>query len=114
MQRGVLRRVLGSGARAWVLVAVAVPSAHALTPNLRIESNLAGAWLGDSMANAGDVNGDGIDDLIVGATYWDETNTGSDFGAAFVFLGGGDGLATGDLSQADTHIVSEQVGARLG
>jgi hypothetical protein len=100
--------------RACLLVAAAVPAAHALTPNLRIESNLLGALLGDSMANAGDVNGDGIDDLIVGALDWNESDVGLEYGAVFLFLGGGEALATGDLSQADTRIVSEQSGARLG
>jgi len=114
MQRGILGRLLASGARAFVLVAVAAPAAHALTPNLRIESNLLGALLGDSMANAGDVNGDGIDDLIVGALDWNESDVGLEYGAVFLFLGGGEALATGDLSQADTRIVSEQSGARLG
>src|SRR5262249_30513223 len=47
--------------------------------------------LGASIANAGDVNGDGYDDLIVGAPGYTPVKSGAD-GAAFVFQGGLTGL----------------------
>ena len=40
---------------------------------------------GDAVASAGDVNGDGIDDLIIGARYADPAGSGS--GAAYVLFG---------------------------
>ena len=46
----------------------------------------AGARFGNSSASAGDVDGNGFDDFIVGAPY-DDTN-GTDTGSAFIFLGG--------------------------
>ncbi|HYV47520.1 MAG TPA: FG-GAP-like repeat-containing protein [Myxococcaceae bacterium] len=47
---------------------------------------------GSSVANAGDVNGDGYDDLAVGA--WDATvGTSTNAGKAYVFLGGPGGVA---------------------
>jgi FG-GAP repeat protein len=46
----------------------------------------ANDWFGNSVAAAGDVNGDGYADVIVGAPYNDRG--GSAAGAAYIFLGG--------------------------
>jgi len=60
-------------------------------PNWRDEGNQANANFGASVASAGDVNGDGFSDVIVGAPTFD--NGQSDEGAAFVYYGnGGSGL----------------------
>jgi len=48
-----------------------------------------GAWFGISVSTAGDVNGDGWDDIIVGASRYDDRY--EDEGAAFVFYGPLDG-----------------------
>ncbi len=55
------------------------------------EGNLANADFGNSVGPAGDVNGDGYSDIIVGAWRW--TNGSTEEGAAFVYLGGPDGIA---------------------
>lgn len=55
------------------------------------ESNQAGAHYGNSVASAGDVNGDGYSDLLVGADEFD--NPLINEGAAFLYLGGAGGLA---------------------
>ncbi len=49
-----------------------------------------GARAGESVAPAGDVNGDGYHDVIVGAPRFDD-GTDVDAGAAYLFLGGPDG-----------------------
>src|SRR3989338_7522372 len=55
-----------------------------------IDVNLTGIavedWQGSSVASAGDVNGDGYDDVIVGA--YGNDGGGSNSGAAFVYFGG--------------------------
>ncbi len=57
-----------------------------------LEANQAGARFGSSLSSAGDVNGDGYSDIIVGAPRW--TNGDSQEGAVFVYLGSATGLAT--------------------
>ena len=52
----------------------------------------AGAQFGISVASAGDVDGDGYGDVIVGARYDDNGQT--DEGRAYVFLGSAGGLST--------------------
>ncbi len=49
------------------------------------ESNQDTAYYGISVASAGDVNGDGYSDVVVGATYYDDGET--DEGAAFLYYG---------------------------
>jgi len=56
------------------------------------EGNQSSAHFGESVSGAGDVNGDGYDDVIVGARQYD--NGEDDEGRAFVFLGSAAGLAT--------------------
>jgi len=58
------------------------------TPNWGDESNQEGARFGWSVGTAGDVNGDGYADIIVGALFYD--NSQIDEGAAFVYHGGED------------------------
>ena len=64
------------------------------TEGVIIQGDKAGDQTGYSVSSAGDVNGDGFDDLIVGAHRGDDG--GVDAGEAYV-LYGGTGLATIDL-----------------
>ena len=81
--------------------------------NWTAESNQSGATLGRSVGTAGDVNGDGYDDVIVGADGYD--NTDSNEGAAFVWYGSSTGLgANGTPANADWTAESDQAGALLG
>jgi Ca2+-binding RTX toxin-like protein len=57
-----------------------------------IQGDAPGDWAGYSVASAGDVNGDGIDDLVVGANGGDKG--GSDAGQAYVVFGTGDGFGS--------------------
>ncbi len=67
-------------------------------------------YFGVSVASAGDVNGDGYDDVIVGA-YYDVSYTGK----AYVWHGSSTGLTSGsDASDADWSIAGEGTSDRFG
>lgn len=73
-----------------------------------ITSSQAGAELGISVASAGDVNGDGFSDIIVGAPSYDKN--AADDGIALVFHGS---AASVELS-ASKVILNSKVGAEMG
>ena len=73
-----------------------------------ISGPAAGAHLGRSVATAGDVNGDGYADVIVGAPHY--TNGQTEEGAAYVYLGS----ATGVAASWDNADEGNQAGAWFG
>ncbi len=77
-------------------------------PAWSVEGGQAGAYLGYCVALAGDVNGDGYDDVIVGAVGFD--NGQSNEGGAVVYLGSASGLSTSAAWTAE----SDQANAELG
>lgn len=78
------------------------------TASWTTEGNKAGAYYGCSVATAGDVNGDGYSDVIVGAFAF---MLGLDIeGMAFVYHGSASGLSVG----ADWTAESNPVDARFG
>lgn len=56
-----------------------------------LTSGQANAWFGKSVSTAGDINGDGYADVIVGAPKYDAGQT--DEGRAFVYLGSASGVS---------------------
>jgi hypothetical protein len=69
---------------------------------------------GSSVASAGDVNGDGYSDLIVGAPQRDVTALFSHEGAAYVFLGSASGIASVQSDRAHAVLVGNQSGSGFG
>jgi len=67
------------------------PDGLSATANWTAESNQAGAQFGVSVGTAGDVNGDGYADVIIGAPYYDLGS--DDAGRAFVYVGSASGLS---------------------
>ncbi|MFN7965291.1 MAG: integrin alpha [Acidobacteriota bacterium] len=63
-----------------------------ISPNWSAEINQPGAAFGRSVASAGDVNGDGFHDVIIGAPLYQSSSATPDEGAAFVWLGSAAGL----------------------
>ena len=84
------------------------PVPIAITANWTLEKNQANSNFGYSVASAGDVNGDGFDDVIVGAPFYDNGQT--DEGAAFLYYGSAAGIAGTPAWMAQ----SNQIGAQLG
>jgi hypothetical protein len=84
------------------------PSGPAASAVWTAEGNLTDASLGHSVATAGDVNGDGYSDVIVGAPHYDNGETYE--GRAFVYLGGATGLAATPVWTAE----SDQAYAQFG
>lgn len=72
-----------------------------------LEINQTSAWLGFSVSSAGDVNGDGYSDVLVGAPKYD--NGQADEGAAFLYPG-----TAGGISLAATVLECNQAGAQMG
>jgi hypothetical protein len=78
----------------------------------QLEANQAGALFGYSVASAGDVNGDGYADVIVGSSGYDAGQ--ADEGAAFVFLGSAAGIGNGGPSTAHARLESNQASVNFG
>jgi hypothetical protein len=72
------------------------------------EGNVAGAWFGYSVSTAGDVNGDGYADVIVGAPFY--TGDETEEGRAFVWHGSNTGIS----STRDWDVGGEEERAWLG
>ena len=81
-------------------------------PAWSAESNQSSARFGYSVGTAGDVNGDGYSDVIVGAPLHD--NLEIDEGRAFVYLGGATGLATTSAWTAEPDQFSVEFGSSVG
>ncbi|MBL0055243.1 MAG: FG-GAP repeat protein [Chitinophagaceae bacterium] len=81
------------------------------TPNSTPDdANQAGAIFGVSVSCAGDVNGDGYSDLIVGSSGYDD-GANTDEGRAFVYHGSAAGLSATPNSTPDD---ADQAGATFG
>ncbi len=78
------------------------------TANAQLESNQANADMGFSVAGAGDVNGDGYADVIVGARLYDNGQT--DEGAAFLYFGGAGAINTIDYFQLEVNQANAEMG----
>ncbi len=78
------------------------------SPDWTAESNLGAAIFGAAVASAGDVNGDGYDDVIVGAPY--ASNGQVEEGRAYVYHGSASGPVPVPAWVFETNTVQGQVG----
>ena len=95
-QEGVAHLYLGSS------------SGLAATASWTMESDQIGALFGNSLGAAGDVNGDGYADVVVGAPFFDNGQT--DTGQVYLYMGSPSGLST----TASWSGGSDQLGALYG
>jgi hypothetical protein len=98
--------ISGKGVNATLRIA---PGLTSLRDWTSVGDNQAGAYYGVSIASAGDVNGDGYDDVIAGAPYYETAN--SNAGKAYLYLGGATGLAA---TPSWTSSGDDQAGAFYG
>jgi hypothetical protein len=88
------------------------PSGLSLTPDWTFESDQIDANLGSSVGTAGDVNGDGYDDVVVGARQYSHDQAHE--GAVFVFYGSGAGLGAAPTWSAESDQAYALFGASAG
>lgn len=102
-----------SAGRAYVFFGSATPAItlSAGAANVIVSGQAAGDGLGASVADAGDVNGDGFDDLIIGAPFNDAA--GADAGRAYLVFGAATGI-TLDAGSANVVITGEAAGNNFG
>jgi hypothetical protein len=84
------------------------PTGLNASPLWTAESNQVYAHFGISVASAGDVNGDGYSDVVVGATNYDNGQTGE--GRAYVYHGSPTGLSTSSSWTAESNQTSAYFG----
>jgi hypothetical protein len=105
MQEGAAFVLLGS--------ASGITASDPSSPGVAIlESDIVGGAFASSVAGAGDVNGDGFADVIVGVSGFDDPQNNE--GAAFIFHGSAAGIPSGNLGTAATQLESNQVSASFG
>ncbi|MFQ5700846.1 MAG: FG-GAP-like repeat-containing protein [Acidobacteriota bacterium] len=83
-------------------------SGLSVTPHRILQINQPGAGFGVAVGSAGDVNGDGFADVVVGANLYDNDQVNE--GGAFVFFGSASGLG----QTAGVALDADQAGASFG
>ena len=81
------------------------------TVETTLDMSQAGAEFGTSVATAGDVDGDGYADVIVGAPLYDNGETNE--GAAFVYFGSDSGLVNIPVDTLDSDQAEAKFGAAV-
>jgi hypothetical protein len=77
---------------------------------LRVQGVDAHSWFGWSVANAGDVDADGREDMLVGAAGADQSTPVP--GSAYLWLGGTEGAL--DATSADATVIGPAQGSQAG
>lgn len=100
------------GGEGGAFVYLGSPSGLGANPVWHTEGDQGNAALGNSVASAGDVNGDGYGDVIVGAFQFEQHGMARQ-GRALVFLGGAAGLAAEPAWKADSNQIEAWFGGAV-
>ena len=101
--------------RVYVFYGKPLPDKLNETPDWIAEGRQEGAELGWSVSTAGDVNGDGLSDIIAGAVHYNGSETTIDDGGAFVWYGRPGGLGeSGTPLNANWAVSGDQGGSAFG
>jgi hypothetical protein len=95
---------------AYLLLGPVTGSISLAVADAKFEGTNAGDNAGEAVSGVGDIDGDGMSDLAVGARY--EDSGGASAGATYVILGPASG--TFDLSLADAVLIGENADDRSG
>ncbi len=87
------------------------PTGTESNPAWTIESNHEDALFGSSVAGVGDVNGDGFDDVLIGAGEFTTTERGE--GKVFLYLGGTGGLNTAPAWTVEGEHAADVLGSSV-
>jgi hypothetical protein len=93
------------------------PVGNPTNADWRAVANQASAWLGFEIGERGDFNGDGFDDILVSAPYFEITGTTTitNSGAGFIWFGAEDlPVEDGRPGNADVSFIGDQENALLG
>jgi len=101
--RQAIRLTVDAAGAAYPLTIDPVTSSPAWTASIA-----QSARFGTAVSGAGDVNGDGYDDVIVGASWYD--NGQVDEGAAFLYLGSASGLGTSPSWMVEGNTAQAEMG----
>lgn len=81
------------------------------SPNIILEGNQSNAGFGTATSGAGDLNGDGYDDIAIAAINYD--NGSVDEGAVFIYLGSPTGLHSTPDKMLEINTSYAQFGAQI-
>lgn len=82
-----------------------------LNANTFLQSNQVNGFMGMSASTAGDINGDGYDDVVVGAAGYDNGQT--DEGAVFVYYGSSRGINPTTYTLLEGNVANRQFGTAV-
>ena len=99
------------GSKTSVYVYYGSPGGLQTSPSWTVQGDQAGSNFGFALASAGDVNGDGYDDVIIGAPGYD--NGQRDEGRAYVYHGSAAGLAAAPAWTAEIDLADANFGAAV-